>query len=299
MHRIDTPTAQKDKFGAGKNGFTRGNPQTGVPATDLDDDYFDAIQEELAGLVEAGGLTLDKTDRGQVLKALKSLFSASSDSLGALAALTGAANKLLYFTGPKAASLADLTTFAREILAQTDAAGVLSKLGLGSLKYGAPMIGELIEWPIEQMPHEIWTDCGMKFIPYMAQTFDGTLYPLLAQLHPSLKLPADMRGQFVRGWDNGAGVDAGRTLMSNQGDAIRNIYGEFSSLVNTSSASTLSNLTGVFSAKDSSVLVPPNASGNGTANRPVTAKFDASTVVQTAADNRPMNISWNYIVRAS
>lgn len=30
MHRIDTPTAQTDKFGAGKNGFTRGNPQTGV-----------------------------------------------------------------------------------------------------------------------------------------------------------------------------------------------------------------------------------------------------------------------------
>ncbi|EOK6286159.1 hypothetical protein M8806_22220, partial [Escherichia coli] len=28
MHRIDTKTAQKDKFGAGKNGFTRGNPQT-------------------------------------------------------------------------------------------------------------------------------------------------------------------------------------------------------------------------------------------------------------------------------
>ncbi|EOU6707202.1 hypothetical protein ABL939_24655, partial [Escherichia albertii] len=24
MHRIDTKTAQKDKFGAGKNGFTRG-----------------------------------------------------------------------------------------------------------------------------------------------------------------------------------------------------------------------------------------------------------------------------------
>ncbi|EPB0861435.1 hypothetical protein ACRARR_004157, partial [Yersinia enterocolitica] len=23
MHRIDTPTAQVDKFGAGKNGFTR------------------------------------------------------------------------------------------------------------------------------------------------------------------------------------------------------------------------------------------------------------------------------------
>lgn len=50
MHRIDTKTAQKDKFGAGKNGFTRGNPQTGTPATDLDDDYFDMLQEELAAL---------------------------------------------------------------------------------------------------------------------------------------------------------------------------------------------------------------------------------------------------------
>ncbi|EAA1514454.1 phage tail protein, partial [Salmonella enterica subsp. enterica] len=26
MHRIDTPTAQKDKFGQGKNGFTNGDP---------------------------------------------------------------------------------------------------------------------------------------------------------------------------------------------------------------------------------------------------------------------------------
>ena len=31
MHRIDTKTAQKDKFGAGKNGFTRGNPCSVIP----------------------------------------------------------------------------------------------------------------------------------------------------------------------------------------------------------------------------------------------------------------------------
>ena len=133
MHRIDTTTAQKDKFGAGKNGFTRGNPQTGVPATDLDDDYFDALQEELAGVVEGGGLTLNKEDRGQVLKALKLLFAANTESMGALAALVGAANKLPYFTGADEAALADLTAFAREILAQADAAGILSKLGLGNL----------------------------------------------------------------------------------------------------------------------------------------------------------------------
>lgn len=70
MHRIDTPTAQKDKFGVGKNGFTRGNPQTGTPATDLDDDYFDMLQEELAGIVEAAGIALDKTKRNQLRTAL-------------------------------------------------------------------------------------------------------------------------------------------------------------------------------------------------------------------------------------
>ncbi|WP_270422747.1 phage tail protein [Citrobacter portucalensis] len=74
MHRIDTPTAQKDKFGAGKNGFTRGNPQTGTPATDLDDDYFDMLQEELAGVVEASGVNLEKSKHNQLLTAMKALL---------------------------------------------------------------------------------------------------------------------------------------------------------------------------------------------------------------------------------
>lgn len=74
MHRIDTPTAQKDKFGAGKNGFTAGNPQTGTPATDLDNDYFDMLQEELAGVVEATGVNLDKSKHNQLLTALKALM---------------------------------------------------------------------------------------------------------------------------------------------------------------------------------------------------------------------------------
>ncbi|MDA5499821.1 phage tail protein, partial [Yersinia aleksiciae] len=75
MHRIDTPSAQIDKFGAGKNGFTRGNPQTGVPATALDDDYFDSVQEELAGIVEAAGFILDKSNRAQVLEAIQQLIT--------------------------------------------------------------------------------------------------------------------------------------------------------------------------------------------------------------------------------
>ena len=82
MHRIDTPTAQKDKFGAGKNGFTRGNPQTGTPATDLDDDYFDMLQEELCSVVEASGASLEKARHDQLLTALRALLLSRKNPFG-------------------------------------------------------------------------------------------------------------------------------------------------------------------------------------------------------------------------
>ncbi|WP_439069492.1 hypothetical protein ACSJL3_004319 [Serratia nevei] len=75
MHRIDTPNAQKDKFGVGKNGFTNGNPQTGELATELNADYFDSIQEEICGVIEGAGLTLDKTKRNQLLEAIAKVNS--------------------------------------------------------------------------------------------------------------------------------------------------------------------------------------------------------------------------------
>ncbi|WGK58684.1 hypothetical protein [Pantoea sp. SS70] len=51
MHRIDTSTAQVDKFGTGKNGFTGGNPQTGELPTALDENFFDSVQEEICNII--------------------------------------------------------------------------------------------------------------------------------------------------------------------------------------------------------------------------------------------------------
>ncbi|EOQ56613.1 TPA: hypothetical protein U0R83_004375 [Escherichia coli] len=82
MHRIDTKTAKKDKFGAGKNGFTCGNPQTGTPATDLDDDYFDMLQEELCSVVEASGASLEKGRHDQLLTALRALLLSRKNPFG-------------------------------------------------------------------------------------------------------------------------------------------------------------------------------------------------------------------------
>lgn len=75
MHRIDTSTAQSDKFGVGKNGFTGGNPQTGELPTALDEDFFDAVQEEIASAIEGAGLILDKENKKQLWAALNSYFA--------------------------------------------------------------------------------------------------------------------------------------------------------------------------------------------------------------------------------
>lgn len=130
MHRIDTPTAQVDKFGAGKNGFTAGNPQTGTPATDLDETFFDMLQEELAKVVESTGVALDKTKHDQLKTALTNLFQGKNTTLTSLSGLAGAANKIPYFTGPAALALTTLTDVGRSLIEQSTQTDVLNFLGI-------------------------------------------------------------------------------------------------------------------------------------------------------------------------
>ncbi len=64
------------------------------------------------------------------------------------------------------------------------------------------------------------------YLVMKGQTFSAATYPELAKIYGN-RLP-DLRGQFIRGWDNSRGIDQGRHLLSNQGDAIRDIVGGFS-----------------------------------------------------------------------
>ncbi|MCH7022805.1 phage tail protein [Escherichia coli] len=196
MHRIDTKTAQKDKFGAGKNGFTRGNPQTGTPATDLDDDYFDMLQEELCSVVEASGASLEKGRHDQLLTALRALLLSRKNPFG-------------------------------DIKSDGTVKTALENLGLGE---GAPAIGVPFFWPSAAMPNTVIPEWShMVFLKFNGSTFSATTYPKLALVIPSLTLP-DARGEFPRIWDDGRGVDAGRAIFSAQGDAIRNIVGSINAL---------------------------------------------------------------------
>lgn len=81
MYRIDNETAATEiptpqAPGVHVNGFFRKrNAELGQAATIVDADWLNAVQEELCAVVVAGGDTLDKTDRGQVLAAIQTLIT--------------------------------------------------------------------------------------------------------------------------------------------------------------------------------------------------------------------------------
>ncbi|MFA8660701.1 tail fiber protein [Escherichia coli] len=137
------------------------------------------------------------------------------------------------------------------------------------------------------------------------QAFDKSKNPTLATLYPSGVVP-DIRGQFVRAWDHGAGVDSesNRAILSSQSDAIRNITGSlFFGLDGDVSISSLpSNLQSGATYYDTSVINRDfgnnlSVSNNPEANRWISQKLDASRQVPTAAENRPKNVVLMYIIK--
>ncbi len=90
----------------------------------------------------------------------------------------------------------------------------------------------------------------------------------------------DLRGEFVRGYDDGRGVDSGRAFGSSQADALQNITGTFSV-----SAGDSTHVSGAFSQSGS-------FAGNGREPQPnFIINFDASRVARTANETRPRNIA--------
>ncbi|QZP35567.1 phage tail protein [Pseudomonas sp. DR48] len=103
----------------------------------------------------------------------------------------------------------------------------------------------------------------------------------------NFRLP-ESRGEFLRGWDHGRGIDGGRTIGSYQVDTLQNITGTFDGFLDITTAGgafTLSN----FSASTN----PLNQKGayHG-------VNFDASKVARTSVETRPRNLAVLWCIKA-
>ncbi|MBY7623608.1 phage tail protein [Escherichia coli] len=221
---------------------------------------------------------------------------AADATLTALAALATAADKLPYFTGVDRAALTALTSVGRAILSKPSIQSVLNYLGLG--EGSALPVGVPVPWPLETPPTG-WLKCN-------GAAFSSEKYPNLAKVYPTLKLP-DLRGEFIRGWDDSRGIDTGRSLLSGQtATFIRTALQDYYGVDLTTNVKV-----GIAYATADSVITVGNPAnpkaGDNSDYVPASSDNSITGTQRTAEDNftgawismRPRNVAFNYIVRAA
>ncbi|MCE4053491.1 phage tail protein [Pseudomonas sp. Au-Pse12] len=103
----------------------------------------------------------------------------------------------------------------------------------------------------------------------------------------NFRLP-ESRGEFLRGWDHGRGVDLGRGVGSYQLDALQNITGSVAT--DGVNASPI----GVFGSQPGSPQVSSPTIDSNTS----LLTFDASRVVRTSTETRPRSLAVMWCIKA-
>ncbi|EPB8966510.1 phage tail protein, partial [Escherichia coli] len=154
-------------------------------------------------------------------------------------------------------------------------------------------VGVPVPWP-SATPPTGWLKCN-------GAAFSAEEYPELAKAYPTNKLP-DLRGEFIRGWDDGRGVDNGRGLLTLQDGAIvshNHYWGIWTSRTNDK---TLESFTGTTILKQITPLSPAIDFDNYPIPNPAITEggvVAATTKPAGANETRPRNVAFNYIVRAA
>jgi len=144
-------------------------------------------------------------------------------------------------------------------------------------------VGVVLPWVGDTPPND-------RFVIVKNQTFDKAALPKLAALFPSGQIPFDPRGLALRWWDNGRGRDTGRVLLSEQGDAIRNITGSAANVLTADPNSS----TGVLGYSGSGYS---SLAGGSQQIQFRNLLIDASKALPTASEIRMANISMTPIMR--
>ncbi|MFJ5326823.1 phage tail protein [Escherichia coli] len=216
----------------------------------------------------------------------------------AIAAMVGSAPAALDTLNKLAAALGNDPNFSTTVLnalagkqpldntltnlSGKDVAGLLAYLGLG--EGSALPVGVPVPWP-SATPPTGWLKCN-------GAPFSAEEYPELAKAYPTNKLP-DLRGEFIRGWDDGRGIDSGRGILTAQSHGMPSISATFNGLF----AAQITNTGGCASVKKS--VNTENVSTYYDTGSMFDYTLDTSGLIPASPELRPRNIAFNYIVRAA
>lgn len=257
MHRIDSSTATAD------HKFTLGDPANQVPATVITADIMNAFQEELVQVVDDAGASLNKADNTQVSTAITTRINAAINALNS--ALTNTIN------------------------------GVNSALS-SSINQHAPS-GTIITYAGNTAP-DGWLECDGSLVNRATRSalFNaiGTIYGE-GDGSTTFALP-DLRGQFVRGWDHGKGIDTDRQFGSSQTDANKShnhggTTGNDSPDHTHSSHTTASGAMGTQSTGTEPIYDTPAQTGGASTRHTHSISSDGGT------EARPKNIAMMYCIK--
>jgi microcystin-dependent protein len=95
----------------------------------------------------------------------------------------------------------------------------------------------------------------------------------------------DLRGEFIRGWDDGRGIDSGRVFGSLQLDQLQNITGVLANMWGFGGAGT----SGALSSTVSGSSNQPGTGGGG--SRDVAFNASGSTGARTGTETRPRSLA--------
>ena len=230
-----------------------------------------------------------------VQAAITALINGAPDTLDTLKEIAAAINN-----DPKFSTTINNALSGKQPLDETlthlsgkDIAGLLTYLGLG--EGSALPVGVPVPWP-SATPPTGWLKCN-------GAAFSAEEYPELAKVYPTNKLP-DLRGEFIRGWDDGRGIDTGRSILSIQGYATEDhAHGlpSRSTIVTDATINFYFDESWVNSGTDIIKRGNTNDAGlpapdYGTFK---TYKQSVAGLGVAASETRPRNIAFNYIVRAA
>lgn len=161
------------------------------------------------------------------------------------------------------------------------------------------LIGEVVAWPAAAIPSG-WLECNGQAV---SRTTYAALFSAIGTTFGSgdgsttFNLP-DLRGEFIRGFDNGASVDSGRVFGSNQTGQV----GDHKHQQSFNSSSNFHyNSTPPFGTGDNFARTHAlsGAGTVGTNDYNLTDKPYDSVADEATQETRPRNVALKYIIRAA